>query len=150
MDSFSLTLQVRWSDIDANRHLRHSVYYDYGALSRMEILSRIGLTTARLEELGIGPILFREEAVFRKEVVFEDRIRITTELVKAYPDFSRWSIRHHILKEDESLAAILNLDGAWIDMQKRKLAIPDDFVQSIFDKIPKSKEFQFQVKKEAK
>jgi acyl-CoA thioester hydrolase len=148
MENFSIRLQVRWSDIDANRHLRHSVYYDYGALCRMEILSRIGLTTGRLEELAIGPILFREEAVFRREVIFEDNIRITAEIIKATPDYSRWSIRHTILKEDETLAAVITVDGAWIDLSKRKLAIPDAFVQSTFDQIPKSKEFEIVLKKE--
>lgn len=143
MDKFSLDLQVRWSDIDANRHLRHSVYYDYGALCRMEILSSIGLTTKKLEEIGIGPILFREEAVFRREIVFEDKIRINTEIIKASEDYSRWSIRHQIIKADDTLAATLQVDGAWIDMSKRKLAVPDQFVQNIFAQIPKSPEFEF-------
>ena len=143
MDTFFRELQVRWSDIDANRHLRHSVYYDYGAFCRMEILSQIGLTTRKLEELSIGPILFREEAIFKREIVFEDRIRITTEILKASEDYSRWSIRHEILKADDTLAATIQVDGAWIDMQKRKLAIPDAFVQNIFSQIPRSREFSF-------
>jgi acyl-CoA thioester hydrolase len=147
MENFSLQLQVRWSDIDANRHLRHSVYYDYGAFCRMEMLSQFGLTTQKLEALGIGPILFREEAVFRREIVFEDRIRITTEIIKASEDYSRWSIRHQLLKADETLAATVTVDGAWIDMGKRKLAIPDDFVQSIFSRVPKSSEFSVIPKK---
>jgi acyl-CoA thioester hydrolase len=147
MENFSLQLQVRWSDIDANRHLRHSVYYDYGAFCRMELLSKIGLTTAKLEELGIGPILFREEAIFRREIVFEDRIRITSEIMKATEDYSRWSIRHQILKADESNAATITVDGAWIDMGKRKLATPDLFAQQIFSQIPKSQEFEFITKK---
>jgi acyl-CoA thioester hydrolase len=149
MDKFSLDLQVRWSDIDANRHLRHSVYYDYGAFCRVELLSETGLSTAKLEELGIGPILFREEAVFRKEIIFEDRIRITSEIIKASEDYSRWSFRHLILKGDDSLAATLQVDGAWIDLRKRKLAIPDQFVQNIFAQMPKSADFeQIQRKKD--
>src|SRR5436190_14588565 len=123
MKNFEMQLQVRWSDIDANRHLRHSIYYDYGAYARMEILSSIGLTTQKLEELGIGPILFREEAVFRREIVFEDRISITTEIVKATGDYSRWSFRHALLKADGTHAATITIDGAWIDVAKRKLAV---------------------------
>lgn len=148
MKDFAIELQVRWSDIDANRHLRHSVYYDFGALCRMELLTQIGLTTKKLEELAIGPILFREEAVFRREIVFEDKIRITTEILKASEDYSRWSIRHEIRKSDDSLAATLQVDGAWIDMTKRKLATPDTFVQNIFSQIPKSPDFEFLPKKQ--
>jgi acyl-CoA thioester hydrolase len=142
MEKFSLDLQVRWSDIDANRHLRHSVYYDYGALCRMEALSGTGLTTQKLEELAIGPVLFREEAVFRREILFDDNIRITLEILKATADYSRWSFRHQIIKHDDALAATIQVDGAWIDMHKRKLAMPDAFVQNVFSLLPKSQDFQ--------
>ena len=141
MQSFSLPIQIRWADIDQNRHLRHSVYYDYGATVRIACFSLQGLTTAKLEELGIGPIAFREEAVFRRELKFEDQITINLEVVKATKDFGRWTIRHQILKADGTLAATITLDGAWIDLHKRKLAIPDDFAQKIFNDFPKAKEF---------
>jgi acyl-CoA thioester hydrolase len=150
MENFSIPIQIRWADIDANRHLRHSVYYDYGAFCRMEILSEIGLTTSRLEELGIGPILFREEALFRREVVFEDRIKMTTEILKATADYSRWTIRHQVIKANDAIAAIITVDGAWIDKAKRKLAFPDEFVQNIFSQLPKSVDFEIIPKKEPK
>ena len=106
MQSFSLPIQIRWADIDQNRHLRHSVYYDYGATVRIACFSQQGLTTAKLEELGIGPIAFREEAVFRRELKFEDKVTVDLVVTKATPDFSR-CIRHHIYKEDKTVAAIL-------------------------------------------
>jgi acyl-CoA thioester hydrolase len=135
-------MQIRWADIDANRHLRHSVYYDYGATMRMNVLSEGGLTTKKLEELATGPILFREEAVFKREIMLEDKIVLTVELVRATEDYSRWSLRHQFIKKDEVVAAILNVDGAWIDLNKRKLAIPDAFIQGIFAQFPKSSDFE--------
>ena len=142
MKSFSLPIQVRWSDIDQNRHLRHSAYYDYGATARISCFSQHGLTNQKLEELHIGLILFREEAIFKRVIKFEDRITIDMVVTKATADFSRWSIRHHLYKEDNILAAILNMDGAWIDISKRKLAIPSDFIQKIFADFPKANDFQ--------
>src|SRR6267142_216023 len=106
MENFTIPIQIRWSDIDQNRHLRHSAYYDYGALTRIAFFTQYGLTTARLEELQIGPILFREEAIFKREIIFEDKIVIDMQVLKSLRDFSRWSIRHHIYKEDKTLAAI--------------------------------------------
>src|SRR6476620_11661312 len=107
MNSFTLPIQIRWSDIDANRHLRHSVYYDYAAAMRMNVLSSHGRTTKKLEELMMGPILFREEAIFKREILLEDKISLTVELVKTTEDYGRWSLRHLFMKEDETLAAIL-------------------------------------------
>lgn len=142
MDKFSLPIQVRWSDIDQNRHLRHSAYYDYGATVRIACFSQHGLTNIKFEELRIGPILFREEAVFKREIKFEDRITVDLEVTKATPDFSRWSVRHKFLKEDGTTAAIINLDGAWMDILARKLAVPDDFIQRVFDDFPRAEDFE--------
>jgi acyl-CoA thioester hydrolase len=142
MKSFSLPIQVRWSDIDQNRHLRHSAYYDYGATARIACFSQHGLTNSKFEQLHIGPILFREEAIFKREIKFEDVVTIDMVVTKATPDFARWSVRHQLLKENGLLAAILNLDGAWIDISKRKLAVPDEFIRTVFEDFPKSEDFQ--------
>lgn len=148
MKKYSLPIQIRWADIDQNRHLRHSVYYDYGAMVRITFLSSMGLTAEKLEELKIGPIIFREEAIFKREINLEDKIEIDVELTKATHDFSRWAIRHNITRENGTLVAILNLDGAWIDIEKRKLALAPELIQKIFRDFPRSNDFQM-VTKEA-
>jgi acyl-CoA thioester hydrolase len=140
--TISQAIQIRWADVDANRHLRHSVYYDYAASMRMAALSERGLTTKKLEEFMIGPVLFREEAIFRREIVFEDQITIDLEVLKATADYGRFSIRHNITKKDGTLAAIVNVDIAWIDLVKRKLALPNEFMRQVFDDFPRAQDFQ--------
>jgi acyl-CoA thioester hydrolase len=137
---FSTTLQIRWADIDANGHLRHSAYFDFGATARMMFMSENGLTIGKLKELDIGPVLFREEAMFKREIRLEDVITVDVILTKSTPDFSRWSLRHHFCKADGSLAATINLDAAWIDTKLRKLTKPGLFVQEVFKKLPASPE----------
>lgn len=138
-----MPIYIRWADIDANRHLRHSVYYDFGAAARMKLLSERGLTTTKFEELGLGPILFREEAIFRREILLEDKITLTVEMFRCTEDFSRWSLRHTFLKEDGTLATTLTVDGAWIDIHHRKLAKPGEFIQKIFAEFPKAADFEW-------
>lgn len=140
---FNQKIQIRWADIDANRHLRHSVYYDYGAAMRIAALAAGGLTMKKLEELRIGPVLFREEAIFKREIHFEDEITIDVEVVRAREDFARWSLRHHLVKADGTLAAIITIDGAWIDLDKRKLMVPGPLVFDVFSKFPKAPDFEF-------
>ena len=110
---------------------------------RINFFHTNGLTSQRLEELKIGPLLFREEAIFRREIKLEDQVVIRVELLKATQDYARWSIRHHFVKADGTLSAILNLDGAWIDIEKRKLTVPDHSIKEVFDKFPKSSEFEW-------
>jgi acyl-CoA thioester hydrolase len=143
MEKFSKTIQIRWADIDANRHLRHSAYYDYGATLRMAFFAENGLSTEKLEEFQIGPILFREEAIFRREIRLEDEITVDVALVCSTSNYSRWRLRHNFTKADGSVAAIVNIEGAWIDIVKRKLTIPGEFVQNIFEKFPRTEDFLF-------
>lgn len=143
MELYEKPVDIRWADLDPNFHLRHSVYYDYGAWCRVCFLNENGLTGAYMAEKALGPILLKEECVFRREVRMGEQIRINLELVSARSDYSRWKIRHNILKADNVLAAIITVDGAWIDTNRRKLAIPDENVLAVFDQMPRSPDFEF-------
>src|SRR5205085_10539965 len=140
MNPFVLPISLRWPDIDANRHLRHSVYYDFAAAMRMNVLISQGLTSSRLEELHIGPILFREEAIFKREILLEDKLTIDARVTRCSEDFGRLSIQHRIVKEDGTLAAIINVDVAWIDLEKRKLTVPPESVGHVFEQWPKTED----------
>jgi acyl-CoA thioester hydrolase len=135
------TAEVRWADLDPNFHLRHSVYYDYAAYCRISFLEEFGLTATLMQQLRIGPILFREEAVFRREIRMGDRIAIDMELTKSRKDHSRWSITHQIFKNETTLAAIVHIDGAWLNTLERKLAIPPPQIIEVFENMPKAQGF---------
>ncbi len=143
MNEFNRIVQLRWSDIDPNIHVRHSVYYDWGAFCRIEFLNEHGLTTHLMQELQFGPILFREECIFRREIRLEDKIKIDLHIIRSRKDFSRWSIQHHVLKNDETVGAVLTVDGAWMDLSKRKLASPPQKVFEVFDQMPKGENFEW-------
>jgi acyl-CoA thioester hydrolase len=143
MNEFSRIVQLRWSDLDPNFHVRHSVYYDWGAFCRIEFLNEHGLNDRVMQELKFGPILFREECVFRKEIRLGDEIHIRLEVLKSKKDFSRWSFRHQIKKADGTLCAVLTVDGAWMDVEKRKLASPPEKVHEVFGKMPRAEEFEW-------
>jgi len=142
MSEFSRIIQLRWSDLDPNFHVRHSVYYDWGAFVRVEFLNIYGLTAHVMQELKFGPIIFREECVFRREIRSGDDIKMNLQLLGSKKDFSRWSIQHHITKA-ETLCAVLTVDGAWLDVVKRKLSTPPEKVHEVFSQMPKAEEFEW-------
>ncbi|HEV8283230.1 MAG TPA: acyl-CoA thioesterase [Chitinophagaceae bacterium] len=141
MDKFIKEVQLRWADLDPNFHLRHSVYYDWGALSRVEFLNEFGLTAHVMQRLHFGPILFREECVFKKEIRGGDKVTIDLTLLKAKRNYSRWSIHHVIKKNVDVVSAILTVDGAWINTIERKLAIPPPEVEKVFSRMPVDENF---------
>ena len=143
MDKFNRTVQIRWSDLDPNFHLRHSVYYDWGAFCRVEFLNEYGLTAEVMAQLQFGPILFREECIFRKEIRLGDVVTMNLQILKSKKDFSRWTIQHQIMKNENILAANLTVDGAWINVAQRKLTSPPEKVFEVFNQMPRAEGFEW-------
>ncbi|CAM3038238.1 acyl-CoA thioesterase [Flavobacterium frigoris] len=142
MTSFSKQLSFRWSDLDPNFHVRHSVYYDFGAQHRIEILESLGLTMKVLQANHFGPILFREECVFRNEIALSDTIFMHTKISKMRPDASRWSIIHEFKNADDKVCATITVDGAWMDTKLRKIANPTpEIAMKTMNSMPKTADF---------
>ncbi|WP_234734195.1 acyl-CoA thioesterase [Tellurirhabdus bombi] len=140
--------KVLWAQIDGNMHLRHSAYADLAAQARVEFLEAAGLSLGVVAGLKIGPILFREELIYLREVRLNEVIKIVTLVTKARPDYSRWSFRHELYRTDSIKAAIINVDGAWLDLQHRKLTgLPEMYLNQVAD-LPKAEDYQEEPLKE--
>ena len=139
--AYSKKIEIRWSDLDPNFHLRHSVYYDMGAYARISFLHETGITPQVMTQHHIGPIIFREECLFKKEIKFGDEITINLQLDKLSTNSSKWTMKHEIWKNGDTLAALLTIDGAWMDTQLRKITTPPEIFIKGFELIPKTKSF---------
>ena len=145
MSTFTKELSLRWSDLDPNFHVRHSVYYDFGAQHRLEILEQHGLTMKVMQENHLGPILFKEECIFRKELRMNQRIYITTKIAKLNEDASRWTIVHELTNDKNELCSLISVDGAWMDTKMRKLANPTPkIILDVMNVLPKTENFNKQ------
>ena len=138
------TYKVRWADVDANVHLRHSAYADFCAHARVEMLEDLGMGVHQMRKLALGPILFREELIYKREVHLSEEIEIKTLLYSARKDASRWSIKHLMFKANEVLACEVNVEGAWMDLRSRKLgALTQELASKMFE-IEKTQDFYWQ------
>jgi len=120
----SQTYTVRWAELDPNGHMRHSAYADFAADQRVHWLASHGFDLRKFAELRIGPILFREETKYLKELHAGEAIRVEGHLTSGTPDGARWTIEHTIYKADGRVAATVTVDGAWLDLDRRKLTVP--------------------------
>ena len=77
------------------------------------------------------------------EVHFGDSLEVSLELKKSYRDMSRWTMVHELWKNESILAAVITVDGAWIDIVKRKLTKPLEKLIEAFNKVPKSVDFEW-------
>jgi acyl-CoA thioester hydrolase len=142
MITFSKSVSIRWSDLDPNFHLRHSVYYDLAAQQRIEVLQELGLTPQIMSAQHFGPVLFREECIFKREIRLGYEVIITAKLSTVKPDGSRWSIQHEFQGTDGTLLALLTVDGAWMDTVLRKIASPTpQIIIDVMNAFPKTEDY---------
>ncbi|HRN57626.1 MAG TPA: thioesterase, partial [Agriterribacter sp.] len=65
-------------------------------------------------------------------------------MLKARKDGSRWTMQHHINTNNNTLAAVITVDGAWMNTQRRRLATPPPLFAEVFNKIPRAENFEWQ------
>lgn len=134
--------QIIWAQIDANRHLRHSAYADLCAQARSNMLRDMGLSLDKIAEINIGPVLFREELVYLREIHLNDFVHVTVVMTKYNAVNSRFSFRHEIYRSDGTKCAVVTVDGAWMDIAKRKLTVLPSEWQTIVERLPKGEDYQ--------
>ena len=142
MNDYVKKIEIRWADLDPNFHVLHSKYYDFGAYCRMSFLTDHGITVPLMQQYNIGPIILREECIFKKEIKFGDEIAINLFLDKISNDHRKWTMLHEIRKNNDVIAALITLDGAWMDTNLRKMTAPPDLFMQGMNAIPRTNGFQ--------
>jgi acyl-CoA thioester hydrolase len=141
MNEYSKKPEIRWSDIDPNFHVLHSKYYDYAAYCRMSFMTAHGITPAIMMEKNIGPIIFREECLFKKEIKFGDELTVTILLDKLSADYRKWTMINELFINRDTLAAVVTVEGAWMDTKFRKVTVPPESFKTGFDAMPRTENF---------
>ena len=147
MPQYIRTYETLWADMDPNKHMRHTAYNDYAAQVRVAFMAEHGLGLDVMEKLHLGPVLFREETRFLKEVRMGETIKVDMRLAGMSKDGERWKMRHNIYKQNDKIAAIITVEGAWIDMATRKLTPPPADMLEYFEALEKTEDYMEIVKR---
>lgn len=139
--AFAEQFAVRWADLDANRHLRNTVFSEYATHTRFRMLDSRGFSQGKFEALRFGPIMFREEIRYRREVVFGDTVRVNVLFAGLSPDGARWNVRQEVTRADGKQAAVLNIEGAWMHLDSRKLVAPPPELLQLLQELPRTDDF---------
>jgi acyl-CoA thioester hydrolase len=150
MNNYSKQFDVIWANMDPNRHMRHTAYNDYAAQVRVAFMEDSGLGFEEMEKLMLGPVLFKEETRFLSEIRMGERITVDLQIAGLSADGERWKMVHQIFKSDGKLSAVITVEGAWIDMAKRRLKPPPQLLTENFNQLPKTADFQEIVKSNGK
>lgn len=142
--------EIRWSDVDANIHLRNSAYIDYMSHTRMDFLQQNGLGFKEFAKLGIYLIALYEQMFYFKEAFPDQKVRVSVELNGISEDGMFFEFVHNFYDEENRNLARCLMGGAWLDMKTRKLcSLPKEHLLKI-NKIDKTSGFRILTKEDTR
>ncbi|TXE17702.1 thioesterase [Psychroflexus gondwanensis] len=123
---YKQSFEIRWSDLDANRHLANSSYQNFMSHTRMAFLVENGFSQQELVKHNIGPIVFYEHIFYFKEIKPEDKVRVSLELKGLSEDGMFFQFEHNLYNQKGENCARCDMIGSWIDLTSRQLtALPE-------------------------
>jgi acyl-CoA thioester hydrolase len=121
-----------------NGHMRNTSYSEYGTDVRIAFLEQAGFPFQRIAELGIGPVLLREEIDYLRELMLGDTIVVDLRQLGLTPDGVRFKFQHDFMRADGKPAARIVLEGGWVDLRRRKLTAPPEPLARAFEALPRA------------
>lgn len=140
-ESFSRTFHVRWGDLDYNGHMRNTAYLDVGADVRMMFFEQHGFSMREFERLRIGPVMFRDELEYFREMRLLERFDVALEIAGVSDDHKHFRLRNEFIRADGVVAARVSSNGAWFDLESRKIVAPPSQLIATFSHLPRSGDF---------
>lgn len=134
--------EIRWNDLDANRHLANKAYIEFAAHTRMSFLIELGFDQKGLAQHDLGPVVFHEHIYYFKEVFSGKPIRVSLELSGLSDDGMFFEFKHNYYDAKGRNFAHCEMMGGWIDLKTRKLTGLSEDLKHFFDKIERPQDFK--------
>ena len=139
---FKKTIEVRWSDIDANSHVTHTSYATFATHTRVEWMKSLGCSMSDLFRLGFSGVLLKEETEYFREIFLSEQVTVELFFAGESTDHSRWKFIHYIYNSNHKLSAKHTVYGVWIDSGTRKIAPPPRELLDCLVDLKKSDDFE--------
>ncbi len=135
------TGKFRWSDIDANRHIRNTAYNDLFIEARMAKLKEHGFGQKKMKELGMGPMVIHEHLYYVKEFTSDGEFFIDIQLKASSKDYRFNRFVQHLFNAKGELCCYLDITLAILDLKARKIAPPSPELLDTLNSLPKVEDF---------
>jgi acyl-CoA thioester hydrolase len=142
MQKFIKEFEIRWNDLDANRHVANSAFAVFMVEARMGFLGKNNITQADFDKLKIGPVIFNESFHYIREVKTDQKIYVDVELIGNSEDFKFWKLSHSLFLASGELAVYSEVLFGWLNLIERKLVIPPESIHQVFSSLPKSPNYK--------
>ncbi|AXT50133.1 acyl-CoA thioesterase [Aquimarina sp. BL5] len=125
-------LKVRYSETDQMGVVHHGNYAQYLELSRIDWLSRLGVSYKSMEESGVMLPVFALDFKFKKSAFFDDELTVKTFLRKI--PTVRIVFDYEIYNQNQELLTIASSTLVFVDAQSRKPILCPPYLLKIIEK----------------
>ena len=142
--------EVRWSDVDANRHLANSAYINFMGHTRMAYLLDLGFDHKVMVENQIGPVVFYEHMYYFKEVFAGKPIKVSLEVMGLDEDGRFFEFHHNFYDSNGKNVAHCEMMGAWMSLESRQLTRLSQELLERFQQVEKPEGFRILTKEDTR
>ena len=147
---YSKEFEVRWSDLDANRHLANSSYINFMSHTRLSYMMENGFGQQNMVKNDIGPVVFYEHMFYFKEIFPGEPIRVSLQLKGISKNGMYFEFQHNFYNAEGVNMARCNMMGGWIDLQTRKLRDVPELLFSALNSLDKTDDFKILTKEDTR
>ena len=118
----TITIRVRYPEVDAMGYLHHSRYLQYFEMGRVELLRSLGHSYADLESKGIFFVVVKAEVRYKAPARYDEELTLRTRIVKQ--THVRYDHEYE-LRRGETLLADGKTTIACVDREGQLMQIPE-------------------------
>lgn len=142
--------EVRWSDLDANRHLANSAYQNFMSHTRMAFLIENGFGQKEMARYNTGPVIFYEHIYYFREILDNEPIRVGVQLTGMSEDGSLFEFKHGFYNQQGKNMASAEMMGAWMNLNERKITPLHPELLEKIQSFPRADDFRTLTKKDTR
>lgn len=142
--------EIRWSDVDANRHLANSAYVNFMSHTRVSFFEDHEFSLTNLARFDISPVIFYEHIYYFKEAFLGAPITVSLEISGLSDDGMFFKFEHNFYNQKGENLAHCEILGAWINLKTRSLSPLPQHLLSEMETFPKSKDFKVITKEDTR
>lgn len=140
--SYIKPFRVGWGDVDGNAHMGNTAYLQRSADTRFLFFDEHGFSGSRFAAERLGPVILRDELVYRKELRFLQEFTVDLQAVGASRDGVRFRISNTFRTAPSEVAAVVTSDGLWFDLDTRKPRTPPPELETAMQAMPRVEHFE--------
>ena len=119
----TMTIRVRYPEVDAMGYLHHSRFFQYFEMGRVELLRSMGIRYADLERRGVFFVVVKVECKYRAAARYDEELTLTTRVTRQ----AHVRIDHaYELRRGETLLAEATTTIACVDREGKLQEIPEE------------------------